>query len=155
MKSLTVCEPFATLLTIGAKSIETRSWATTYTGWLAIHASKTTPAWAKDYFRHSRFAREAFERAEISFHALPLGCVIGRVYLYGCRRVEGVRDSLSEQERDFGDYSDGRYAWLTRNPLRHEPIAASGRLGLWKWEPPVGLRLGEVSPVESAAGKLF
>ena len=34
-------QPYATLLAIGAKSIETRSWKTPYRGLLAVHASQT------------------------------------------------------------------------------------------------------------------
>ena len=40
MKLLSLWEPWATLMAIGAKKIETRSWATSYRGWLAIQASK-------------------------------------------------------------------------------------------------------------------
>lgn len=40
MKALTLTQPWATLVAIGAKRIETRSWATSYRGPLAIHAAK-------------------------------------------------------------------------------------------------------------------
>ena len=40
MKVLTLTQPWATLVAIGAKHIETRSWATSYRGPLAIHAGK-------------------------------------------------------------------------------------------------------------------
>lgn len=39
MKALTLTQPWATLIALGAKTIETRSWATTYRGPLAIHAA--------------------------------------------------------------------------------------------------------------------
>jgi hypothetical protein len=39
MKALTLTQPWATLVAIGAKTIETRSWATSYRGPLAIHAA--------------------------------------------------------------------------------------------------------------------
>ncbi len=39
MKALTVMQPWATLVALGAKRIETRSWSTSYRGPLAIHAS--------------------------------------------------------------------------------------------------------------------
>lgn len=41
MKALTVRQPWASLIACGAKTIETRSWRTSYRGWLAIHAGKT------------------------------------------------------------------------------------------------------------------
>ena len=40
MKALTLWQPWATLVAIGAKKIETRSWKTNYRGPLAIHAAK-------------------------------------------------------------------------------------------------------------------
>lgn len=43
MKVLTLTQPWATLVAIGAKKIETRSWATHYQGPLAIHAAKGFP----------------------------------------------------------------------------------------------------------------
>jgi activating signal cointegrator 1 len=41
MKAISICQPWATLIVIGAKRFETRSWKTDYRGILAIHASKT------------------------------------------------------------------------------------------------------------------
>lgn len=40
MKAVTLTQPWATLVAIGAKQIETRSWPTNYRGPLAIHAGK-------------------------------------------------------------------------------------------------------------------
>lgn len=40
MKVITLTQPWATLIAIGAKHIETRSWATKYRGPLAIHAGQ-------------------------------------------------------------------------------------------------------------------
>lgn len=40
MKALTLYQPWASLVAIGAKRIETRSWNTKYRGPLAIHVSK-------------------------------------------------------------------------------------------------------------------
>jgi activating signal cointegrator 1 len=48
MKAITLTQPWATLVAIGAKRIETRSWPTNYRGPLAIHAAKGFPKWAKE-----------------------------------------------------------------------------------------------------------
>lgn len=42
MKALSLWQPWATYIAIGAKTIETRSWGTPFRGELAIHAAKTT-----------------------------------------------------------------------------------------------------------------
>jgi hypothetical protein len=55
VKALTLWQPWASLVAIGAKAIETRSWATKYRGPLAIHAAKrpivlgSDPLWYGDY----------------------------------------------------------------------------------------------------------
>ena len=43
--------------------------------------------------------------------------------------------SMTDQERAFGDYTPGRYAWLLADvqPLA-TPIPTKGALGLWNWE---------------------
>jgi hypothetical protein len=46
MRGLSLTQPWATLVAIGAKKIETRSWSTPYRGDLAIHATKGFPDWA-------------------------------------------------------------------------------------------------------------
>lgn len=43
MRALSLRQPWASLVTIGVKTIETRSWATKYRGPLAIHAAKRRP----------------------------------------------------------------------------------------------------------------
>ena len=40
---LTLTQPWATLMAIGAKLNETRVWRTHYRGWFAIHAGKGFP----------------------------------------------------------------------------------------------------------------
>ena len=41
MKVLSIKEPFASLISLGIKKIETRSWKTNYKGEIYIHASLT------------------------------------------------------------------------------------------------------------------
>lgn len=43
MKALTIRQPWASLIGLGVKTIETRSWTTRYRGPLAIHAGKRPP----------------------------------------------------------------------------------------------------------------
>ncbi|MFL0196977.1 ASCH domain-containing protein [Clostridium sp. WILCCON 0269] len=41
MKTLTLIQPWASLIALGEKKIETRSWRTNYHGELFIHAGKS------------------------------------------------------------------------------------------------------------------
>lgn len=43
MKAITLWQPWASLIAIGAKKYETRSWKTNYRGPIAIHAAKKDP----------------------------------------------------------------------------------------------------------------
>lgn len=52
----------------------------------------------------------------------------------------GVTDRPVTDQRPFGDFAPGRFAWLLTDvtPL-DPPIPAKGRLGLWPWPPPLPL----------------
>ncbi len=43
MKALTVRQPWASLISLGVKRIETRSWSTSFRGPLAVHAGRALP----------------------------------------------------------------------------------------------------------------
>lgn len=143
MKALTLTQPWATLVALGAKRIETRSWRTNYTGPIAIHAAKGFPTWAKE-----TCWRDPFDEVLrgllgdgtwkcIDPKTLPTGCVIATANLDGCRFTQDVVNQISGQERGFGDYGHGRFAWfLSDIKVFYPPILAKGALGLWEWETP-------------------
>jgi hypothetical protein len=72
---------------------------------------------------------------------MPLGCVLATCELVDCLPTvevfEDYPDLDTPPEREFGDYSAGRYAWVLKNvrPLP-EPVPAKGALGLWEWSLP-------------------
>jgi len=129
MKALSLTQPWATLVALGAKRCETRSWSTPYRGELAIHASKGYPRWAQAC---------AHEFRALGYlppdEPLPLGVVVAIVELeYVKTTEEQVLLTTSEQEMALGDYGPGRYAWMLRLIERVPNIEATGRLGLWDW----------------------
>jgi activating signal cointegrator 1 len=150
MKTLTLTQPWATLVAIGAKQIETRSWKTSYRGPLAIHAAKGFPKWARK-FTCEPVCYEAVRHATRLLHlnaldsAYPLGRILATCRLVNVLPVEVVDNAnnvwevslepLSDRERAFGDYSPGRYAWILEDvkPLP-EPIPAKGALQLWEFD---------------------
>lgn len=93
MKVLTLTQPWATLVAIGAKRIETRSWGTAYRGQIAIHAAKGFPADARD-FVYAKIVREflaphfRFEDSIPVDKQLPLGCVLATARLVNCVQTE-------------------------------------------------------------------
>lgn len=48
VRTLTMIDPWGTLVALGAKRIEIRSWSTPHHGPLAIHVAKTLPPAAKE-----------------------------------------------------------------------------------------------------------
>ncbi len=144
MKVLTLTQPWATLIAIGAKQYETRSWATTWRGPLAIHAAKRFPRVARGVCFQPPFQQAlqqagytSFARARLHNNQLPLGHIIAVCQLVHCVPSEARPQGIGEQELAFGDYSAGRFIWYLRNvrPLP-EPIPARGSLGLWTFEHP-------------------
>lgn len=128
MKALSLTQPWATLLASGAKQIETRSWRTYYRGPIAIHAAKGFPRWVRDFCQDEPFASALSGSVE----SLPLGAIIGLCDLVDCVPTQSIRFSLSKQERLFGEYADGRWAWICKNPrLLIQPVKCRGALSLW------------------------
>jgi activating signal cointegrator 1 len=133
MKVLSLLQPWASLVVIGAKKIETRSWTTRHRGRLLIHASTGK---AGSFFA----ADPPFSKYIPAFNELPFGAIIGEVTLVDICRVEELPFSGSEinklalEEKAFGDYSAGRYAWLLEDPVMFKiPLKAKGQLGLWEY----------------------
>ena len=142
MKAITLWQPWASLVAVGAKWIETRSWATSYRGPLAIHAAQAMPSEGRSFL----LSRECWsalwpERRSLDAPPLPRGRVVAVCNLVDVvpitfngedshvRRVELVGDKLWLSEPDvdengeeatfevsdqlpFGDFRSGRYAWL-------------------------------------------
>lgn len=83
LHTLTFRDPWGTLVALGAKRIETRSWSTPHRGPLAIHIAKTLPPEAKAWCDEAPF-RQALEAGGYSFQPerahnpwrLPLGHLV-------------------------------------------------------------------------------
>jgi activating signal cointegrator 1 len=131
MKALSIQQPWASLIVQGCKRVETRSWFTHYRGPLVIHAGSRfrKPQW--DLCKETPF-QECLAAADLHrLRDLPLGCVVGVVTMIDCVPVSDLADTLDLRERCFGDFSDGRYAWLFADPLPCAPVRWVGQLGLF------------------------
>lgn len=193
MKALTLYQPWASLIALGVKTVETRPWATKYRGPLAIHAGKVKPSlpetrgwigryclglWADDVDHADpcdcdHDEEQLGDRCAIASGAdpallndegahgfslatkLPLGAVIATCTLVdvvstdsitwfpnhgiGGDRRWGLGDrcaAVIEEERHYGNYETGRYAWLLDDvEVLPEPVPAQGRQQLWEWTP--------------------
>lgn len=153
MKAITIIQPWATLIALGEKRFETRSWATRHRGEIAIHAGKKLD---------KRICQQEPFRSVLAKHGytednLPTGAIIAIANLHSCYAIsrpygeeESVwlegngklvewnrvdRTAREGLEYIFGDYRDGRYAWAIRDVQRlEEPVPVKGMQGLWNWE---------------------
>lgn len=142
MRIITLWQPYATLMVLGLKQNETRSWPTDYRGPLGIHAAAGEPAYVRKLVADCEVFRRVFAEHGLSFKDLPRGKILGSVNVDGMMRTENWvykhADSFLERTPDewyFGDYDVGRWAWLTSNPVKlAEPIPAKGKQGFWNYD---------------------
>jgi activating signal cointegrator 1 len=154
MRALSLTQPWASLVALGEKRIETRSWPTSYRGPLAIHAAKGFPKPCRDLCAQEPFA-SALRHSGVGglglltpAKALPLGAILAVVTVVDCLPTVNAELAFQaveqldppeegdvrrvERERAFGDYSPGRYAWVLEDARAlREPVEARGALGLW------------------------
>ena len=130
MKVISIREPWASLIKNNAKKIETRSFKTNYRGKIYIHASK----------------KKINEKDETIIKVLPYlkstdfsyGCIICEAELVDCIYMDEKflkEINKNKIEKDCGNYSEGRYAWILDNvkPLAKE-IPAKGQLVIWNYD---------------------
>jgi hypothetical protein len=152
VKAISLTQPWATLVSIGAKELETRSWKTTYRGPLAIHAAQKLPAvWGPitrpSFVSHLKAITGINRYGAPDLNRLPRGVILATcrladvapiVEIEGWPHVDhlnGATSAIREEEEPFGDYTEGRYAWLLKDVVAlPEPIPAKGALRLWEWE---------------------
>lgn len=156
MKALSLTQPWASLVAIGAKTYETRSWSTSYRGQLAIAAAKGFPRDCQELVVLSEPFKSVLAAAGLDLGKLHevRGHIVAVVELVDIVRVDGsVPRSMPapmKHEMPFGDYSPGRFAWIMSNLRRLErPVPAKGALGIW--QTPADVELAVVEQLKEVA----
>ncbi len=151
MKALTLWQPWASLVAMGEKQVETRCWTTKYRGELAIHSAKNLPPkWLGGSSRTDPFRDELADvlnvrrdrddrcghHVETAVRAMPYGTILCVVKLLAVEEIDGaLRAALSHREYMFGNYEDGRYAWFLEMVEKFDtPIPVKGNRLLWNWK---------------------
>lgn len=138
MKAISLLQPWASLVVLGFKTWETRSWNTSYRGRLQIHASVRKDATAKSLCITSEWFHKRIGGL-VGFYKLPFGAIIGEVTLAETMRTD-TPYILSEEEFQFGDYSPGRWMWKLNDPVVWQnPIPCKGALSIWNYDGPVSI----------------
>lgn len=125
--------PWGNYCADGLKSVETRHWPTKFRGRLAIHQAKTTKALA-EVNQHLRDAgrTDLIGTYPKQWKDWPLGCIVAVVEMVDCVPTEEILDRISLQERGFGNYLPGRFAWVFKDVKKLDPpILCKGQQGFW------------------------
>ena len=109
---LAVRQPYAWLIVSGHKTVENRTWDTSYRGRLYIHASG-------QMHRTPLADLEGQFNIEIDRSALVMGAIIGHVEL-----VDVITQSTSP-------WFEGPYGFVLANPSIIRPVPALGRLRIY------------------------
>lgn len=120
MKALSIRQPWAELILKGRKTLELRTWQTTYRGLLLLHAGQ-------------RVRPEACRAYGLDPAGLVRGALIGTAELVEIVALdEAAWESLREQHLSLRDFTGPTFGWRLTNPQRLSPvIPLDGRLGLF------------------------
>lgn len=149
IRGLSLMQPWTSLVALGHKRFETRSWTTNCRGWLALHASKGYPVWAQEMTDLPEFT------AVLPNAPMVTGAIIAVVRLTDVISTNDItRDDtiaapaqragtwfFPSTELLFGDYSPNRFAWRLEDVVQVEPIPCRGALGLWPLPPDIESRV--------------
>lgn len=127
-KAITIHQPWAWAIAEGIKTVENRTWATSYRGPIAIHAGKSMASIEEG----TRFI-ESLGYKVPTFGDEDFGAIIAVANLVDCVKVDedplgmfGVRDN---------PFAQGPVCWVLSDVRKlAEPVACNGKQGLWEVE---------------------
>ncbi|HEX9846335.1 MAG TPA: ASCH domain-containing protein [Candidatus Nitrosotenuis sp.] len=120
-KCLSVSQPFADLIVKGKKTIELRSWNTSYRGEFLVHAPIK--------IRTSDCKRLGIDQA-----SLPVGAIIGKATIHDVKLYQTRKEWQADQKYHFADcdFSGSRYGFLLKGAKSFViPIPCKGKLGFF------------------------
>lgn len=118
MKALSIRQPWASLIAMGIKDVENRTWKTNYRGEFLIHASKTFDRQGMIYLLNNE---EIYGVSTSTFSTMPRGGIIGKAEIVDC-----VRDSNSLWAEDCC------FHFVIKNAVELQYSPRPGRLGFFE-----------------------
>lgn len=160
MKAISLWQPWASAIALGAKRIETRHWSTRYRGPLAIHAAKRVNKNELIYYaccwNWCGAMRRDFGTGPM-WETLPFGAIVATCDLTDCRPTGSFRGGELDEprypdrggfardgtrqihaayawtERQMGDFGLGRYGWVLENIVAlPKPLPCKGSQGFFE-----------------------
>lgn len=138
MKIISVWQPWASLLIHRHKLFETRGWPappSVVGQTIGIAATKNIKPEQIAAYEDPDFQQFYSETGLPELMDLPRGSILGTVQLHSCEvMTEEFMEDVTEEEKMFGWWIPGRYAWRVREPKPFKyPVIARGAQGLWSW----------------------
>lgn len=134
MRAISLWQPWASLVALGIKKYETRSWApgqNVIGEPLLIHAAKRKLTLdEREWLEGLVDGYPELNIPHFSDVDYPRGVIVGKVNLSGFFKTE-LADVLSYFELDVGNYEPGRYAWMLKDAVKLEPIPFKGSQGFF------------------------
>ena len=129
MKTITIKQPFATLIAEGLKEYEFRTWKTKYRGDILIHAGKGID-------------KKAMKKYEYLSLEYPQGCIIAKATLTDCIWIDkDARKMLKEKNANIYEHIINHTEWegygfQLKNIQKIKPISVNGKLSFWEYDFP-------------------
>lgn len=138
MKVISIWQPWASLIVHGLKFFETRTWPAppSVVGQvIGIAATKNIIPDQRDAYNDPEFQFFYEQSGLESLENLPRGYLLGTVLLHSVELVtEDFLEEITREERAFGWYTIGGYAWRLRYPkLLSHPIPIRGKQGIFEY----------------------
>ncbi|UIN38338.1 ASCH domain-containing protein [Methylobacterium oryzae] len=137
MRVISVWNPYASLLVHGHKLVETRGFPAPkglIGQRIGIASTKIVRPEQRDAMKDPVFARYYFEtNLPRDIEELPNGYLLGTVLLHSCEPIsEEDLEDVTEEEKVYGWWTEGRYAWRVREPdAFDDPVPVRGAQGIW------------------------
>lgn len=129
MKTLTIKQPFATLIVEGLKEYEFRTWKTNYRGEILIHAGKGVD-------------KKAMKKYEYLGLEYPKGCIIGKANITDCLKIDDNARKMLKAKNSiiYSNIIDNKnwngYGFKLENVEKLENIEVCGKLSFWEFDYP-------------------
>jgi hypothetical protein len=129
LKAISLWQPWASLIPLGLKHYETRSWKTNYRGKLLICSTANNPKHYREYLK----IKDELQLPPWGEANFPHGQAIAICDLVDCiEMTPEFIEQQSETEILCGDWQVGRYAWKLENIQSiTELFAVKGKQGLF------------------------
>jgi hypothetical protein len=152
MKTITIPQPQATLIAVGALEFDVRSWAPNELGPILIHARKARDDEKLRLCYEEPFRTFLREAGYTYINELPFGAIVAAARIKCVRWSDTVRLLLPDDspEKHFSDFRDGLRVWQYWRVRRFKtPVPAVGDRYVWDWPCPKHFRpeLIDVPPV--------